>query len=95
MSDNAHTRKVPSERNFEVVSSFADYLKIEKGLAALTVSAYTRDIGQFTAFLDKTKRTLINARRDEVRGFIQQLFSNSVDGRSIARKLSALRHLYR
>jgi integrase/recombinase XerD len=30
-----------------------------------------------------------------VRAFIQQLFSNSVDGRSVARKLSALRHLYR
>src|SRR6202007_8091 len=27
--------------------------------------------------------------------FIQQLFSNSVDGRSVGRKLSALRHLYR
>jgi integrase/recombinase XerD len=30
-----------------------------------------------------------------VRGFLQQLFANSVDGRSVARKLSALRHLYR
>jgi integrase/recombinase XerD len=30
-----------------------------------------------------------------VRDFIQQLFSNSVDGRSVGRKLSALRHLYR
>jgi integrase/recombinase XerD len=86
---------VPSEANARVVSSFIDYLKIEKGLAALTVSAYTRDISQFAEFLDKQKRTLLNARRDDVRGYIQQLFSNSVDGRSVARKLSALRHLYR
>jgi integrase/recombinase XerD len=86
---------VPSEANSRVLSSFIDYLKVEKGLAALTVSAYSRDIGQFTAFLDSAKRTLLNARRDDVRGFIQQLFSNSVDGRSVARKLSALRHLYR
>jgi integrase/recombinase XerD len=86
---------VPSEDNFRVVSSFVDYLKVEKGLATLTVSAYTRDIGQFAEFLDSHKRTLLNARRDDVRGFIQQLFSNSVDGRSVARKLSALRHLYR
>jgi len=77
------------------VSSFIDYLKVEKGLAGLTVSAYTRDIGQFAEFLEQQKRTLLNARRDDVRGFIQQLFSNSVDGRSVARKLSALRHLYR
>ena len=84
-----------SEANSSVLSSFIDYLKVEKGLAALTVSAYTRDIGQFAAFLDSSKRTLLNSRRDDVRGFIQQLFSNSVDGRSVARKLSALRHLYR
>ena len=84
-----------SEANARVVSSFLDYLKIEKGLASLTVSAYTRDLGQFAEFLEKHKRTLLNARRDEVRGFIQQLFSNSVDGRSVARKLSTLRHLYR
>ena len=30
-----------------------------------------------------------------MRDFLQQLFSNSVDGRSVGRKLSALRHLYR
>jgi integrase/recombinase XerD len=86
---------VPSEDNSRVVSSFVDYLKVEKGLASLTVSAYTRDLGQFAAFLDKHKRSLLKARRDDVRGFIQQLFSNSVDGRSVARKLSAMRHLYR
>src|SRR5947199_866994 len=86
---------LPSEANSSVLSSFIDYLKVEKGLAALTVSAYTRDLVQFAAFLDSSKRTLLNSRQDDVRGFIQQLFSNSVDGRSVARKLSALRHLYR
>jgi integrase/recombinase XerD len=77
------------------VSGFLDYLKIEKGLAPLTVAAYSTDVGQFTGFLGKRKRTLLNARRDEVRDFIQELFANSVDGRSVGRKLSALRHLYR
>jgi len=86
---------MPSEVNSSVVSSFLDYLKIEKGLAALTISAYTRDIGQFAEAIEKQKRTLMNARPEDVRGFIQQLFSNSVDARSVARKLSALRHLYR
>jgi len=95
VSDNAHTQLVTSEANSTLLSSFIDYLKVEKGLAGLTVSAYTRDIVQFAAFLDGSKRTLLSARRDDVRGFIQQLFANSVDGRSVARKLSALRHLYR
>jgi integrase/recombinase XerD len=78
-----------------VLSDFLDYLKIEKGLAGLTISAYQIDILQFDDFLRRSKRNLLNARRDEVRAFIQQLFANSVDGRSVARKLSALRHLYR
>ena len=86
---------MPCDVNSRVVSSFIDYLKIEKGLAALTISAYTKDIGQFAEFLGGSKRTVLNARREDVRGFIQQLFANNVDGRSVARKLSALRHLYR
>jgi len=95
MSDNAHDLFVSSDANSRVVSGFLDYLKIEKGLAPLSVAAYTTDVGQFIGFLGKRKRTLLNARRDEVRDFIQQLFANSVDGRSVGRKLSVLRHLYR
>jgi integrase/recombinase XerD len=86
---------VTANANSRVLSDFLDYLKIEKGLAGLTISAYQRDIVQFDEFLRRSKRNLLNARRDEVRAFIQQLFANSVDGRSVARKLSALRHLYR
>jgi integrase/recombinase XerD len=86
---------MPSATNARVVSGFLDYLKIEKGLGTLTIAAYTTDITQFVAYLEKHRRTLLNARRDHVRGFIQQLFGNSVDGRSVGRKLSALRHLYR
>jgi integrase/recombinase XerD len=86
---------VPSDANLRAISDFLDYLKIEKGLAALTISAYQKDILQFSDFLSRSKRNLLNARRDDVRAFLQQLFANSVDGRSVARKLSALRHLYR
>jgi integrase/recombinase XerD len=78
-----------------VVDGFLDYLKIEKGLAPLSIAAYKTDIGQFAGFLEKHKRTLLNAQRNHVREFIQQLFGNAVDGRSVGRKLSALRHFYR
>ena len=81
--------------NSSVVTSFLDYLRIEKGLAPLSISAYTTDICQFSEFLEKRKRLLLAARRTDVRDFLQQLFSNQVDGRSVGRKLSALRHLYR
>ncbi len=84
-----------SESNANVLSGFLDYLRIEKGLARLSISAYTTDILQFAEFLEKHKRLLMTARRNDVREFLQQLFSHQVDGRSVGRKLSALRHLYR
>ena len=91
-----HTEKVPrSASNESILKRFIDYLKIEKGLARLTVAAYTTDIAQFAEFLEPRGRLLPTAQRDDVREFLQQLFSNQVDGRSVGRKLSALRHLYR
>src|SRR5580692_1839029 len=84
-----------SEANARLIAGFLDYLRIEKGLARLSIGAYATDIGQFAEFLEKRKRALLNARRSDVREFLQQLFSNQVDGRSVGRKLSALRHLYR
>ncbi len=84
-----------AETNSRVLADFLDYLRIEKGLAKLSISAYTTDLLQFASFLEKNKRNLLNARRTDVREFLQQLFSNQVDGRSVGRKLSAMRHLYR
>jgi integrase/recombinase XerD len=86
---------MPAEANSRVLSSFLDYLRIEKGLAPLSISAYTTDICQFSEFLEKRKRLLLTARRTDLRDFLQQLFSHQVDGRSVGRKLSVLRHLYR
>jgi integrase/recombinase XerD len=84
-----------SEANSRVFTGFLDYLRIEKGLAQLSIRAYATDIRQFSEFLEKRKRSLLIAARLDVRDFLQQLFSHQVDGRSVGRKLSALRHLYR
>src|SRR5580692_3267381 len=83
------------EVNSRVLADFLDYLRIEKGLAQLSIRAYASDISQFSEFLEKRQRTLLTALRTDVREFLQQLFSHQVDGRSVGRKLSALRHLYR
>ncbi len=83
--------------NEQALRGFLDYLKVEKGLARLTVAAYTADVVQFAEFLGQAKRrrTLVSARRQDVRDFLDQLFSHQVDGRSVARTLSTLRHLYK
>jgi integrase/recombinase XerD len=87
---------VPSaDPNLRLLNSFLDYLKVEKGLAPLTISAYRSDLEQYQGFLLKRKRGLRVARRQDVRDFLNSLLSNGVDGRSVARKLSALRHFYK
>ncbi len=84
-----------SDLNARVLSGFFDYLRVERGSARLTISAYTGDLAQFAEFLEIRHLALTSARRENVRDFIQELFSNQLDGRSVGRKLSAIRHLYR
>ena len=78
-----------------LVRNFLDYLKVEKGLTPLTVGAYKSDLIQFAEFLAARRRDLDKATREDVRGFMSQLFANGVKGRSVARKLSTLRHFYK
>src|SRR5207244_8260134 len=59
------------------------------------LEGYGRDLAQFAVFLTRRRRTLANARREDVREFLTHLFSQPLDGRSVARKLAALRHLYK
>lgn len=89
-----HTGNVKAAKQPEI-RSFLDYLKVEKGLAALSVQAYQSDLEQFAGFLESRSRDLPQARREDVRAFLSQLFSNGVSDRSVARKLSALRHFYK
>ncbi len=83
------------DANARTLSAFLDYLRVERGSAKLTIAAYTSDLAQFAEFLEKRHVVLSGARREDVREYIQELFSNSLDGRSVGRKLSAIRHLYR
>jgi integrase/recombinase XerD len=86
---------MPPETSDIELRSFVEYLRVERGLAPLSIVAYATDIRQFAEFLEKQEGMLLTAQRNDVREFVRQLFSHQVDPRSVARKLSALRHLYR
>jgi integrase/recombinase XerD len=90
-SDN----KQKSDDRDPLVKNFLDYLNVEKGLTLLTVGAYKSDLIQFAEFLAARRRDLDKASREDVRGFMSQLFANGVKDRSVARKLSTLRHFYK
>jgi integrase/recombinase XerD len=90
--------------NDKALARFADYLKVEKGLARLSVAAYLRDLRQFATALENRKpsRDLLRARGEDVRRYMGELLSQKadanskrLDARSVARKLSALRHFYK
>ena len=84
-----------SEKNDALLRSFSDYLKVEKGLAPLTVEAYLRDMRQFAAFLAEAKvSSFTRATRPQVSAYLRQLL-RTLDSRSVARKLSCLRHFYK
>jgi integrase/recombinase XerD len=83
------------DANPRTLASFLDYLRVERGSAKLTISAYASDLAQFAEFLEKRHAILIKATRDDLREYVHELFSNQLDGRSVGRKLSAIRQLYR
>jgi integrase/recombinase XerD len=85
----------PAPDNARLLASFLDYLKVEKGLAPLSIAAYGRDLRQFAEFLERRKRALSMARQRDVREFLEELQANAMDARSVGRKLSALRQFYR
>jgi len=84
-----------SDANERVLAGFLDYLRVERGSAKLTIAAYSGDLAQFAEFLGTRRTALGGTRREDVRDYLQELFSNSLDSRSVGRKLSAIRQLYR
>lgn len=77
------------------IIGFMAYLKVEKGLAPLTIAAYQRDLDEFNTHVNRHKRKLIQVRPEDIRTFLEHLASQGIDGRSIARKISVLRHFYK
>jgi integrase/recombinase XerD len=70
-------------------------LLAERGAAAKTVEAYTRDLGEFLAFLRSKRKSPLDASADSVRAYLAQLSRKGLAAASRARKLSALRQFFR
>lgn len=78
-----------------LIAKFVQYLRVERGLAHLTQEAYSRDLAQLSDFLRGRTRALEAARPGDIRAYLEFLFANAKEGRSVARKLSSIRHFYR
>ena len=78
-----------------LIRSFLNYLRVEKGLADNTIDAYRRDLAKFAAYLEKDSITVKEVRRDDVVDFLSTLYRRRLDSRSVARHLVTLRHFFR
>jgi integrase/recombinase XerD len=76
------------------ISSFLDYVQVEKGLAVNTVLAYRQDLTKFATFLARKDLNWGQAGRDEVRQFLEHLHRQNLTARAIARHLVSLRGCY-
>ena len=75
-----------------VLTLFLESLVAERGASQNTLKAYEHDLTHFSAFLKSTD--LLKATPHDVRSYLQELHGRSLEPRTIARRLSALRHFY-
>ncbi len=75
---------------------FLESLTAERGASQNTLTAYKHDLTDFSNFLQKTtsQKTTREATSDDIRSYLQELHKRALEPRTIARRLSALRHFY-
>ena len=78
-----------------LVALYLDMLAAERGAGTNTLAAYGRDLGDFTAYLAATGSTIASADTDDLRAYLGELAKRGLRPATIARRLSAIRQLYR
>ena len=79
--------------NRELVNFFLDHLSIERRLSSHTITSYSTDLEQFTAFINPIELQQVQAI--DVRKWLISLSDDSIQNRSINRKLATLRTFYK
>ena len=79
--------------NRELVNFFLDHLSIERRLSSHTITSYSTDLEQFTAFIAPASLSQVQALT--IRKWLISLSDDSLQNRSINRKLATLRTFYK
>ena len=79
--------------NRELVNFFCDHLAIERRLSPHTITSYSTDLEQFTAFIAPAE--LLQVKALTIRKWLISLSDDSIQNRSINRKLATLRTFYK
>jgi integrase/recombinase XerD len=79
----------------DLLDEFCDALWLEDGLSRNTLESYRRDLRLFAVWLASERgKTLLNAERVDLLGYLAHKFHRHAKPRSAARLLSSLKRLY-
>ncbi|QAU44577.1 site-specific tyrosine recombinase XerD [Bradyrhizobium guangzhouense] len=74
---------------------FLDMLAAEQGAGPNTLDAYRRDLTDFSEFLTRIGHSFTDAETQNLRDYLGDLDARGFKSSSVARRLSAMRHLFR
>ena len=74
---------------------YLDMLAAERGAGKNTLAAYGRDLEDFSAYLEDPGRSIAKASTADLRGYLGELSRRGLRVTTVARRLSAMRQLYR
>ncbi|HIC73180.1 MAG TPA: site-specific tyrosine recombinase XerD [Alphaproteobacteria bacterium] len=78
-----------------LIEAYLEMMVSERGAAANTIAAYSRDISAFATYLDTINHSLIDATTRHVRDYLARLADSGRTPGTQAQHLSALRQFYR
>jgi integrase/recombinase XerD len=79
----------------KLINLFLDMLAAEQGAGPNTLDAYRRDLTDFSEFLARNGFSFAGAQTQSLRDYLADLDTRSFKSSSVARRLSAMRHLFR
>jgi integrase/recombinase XerD len=74
---------------------FLDMLAAEQGAGPNTLDAYRRDLTDLSGFLAGQQQSFVGAETQSLRDYLADLDTRAFKSSSVARRLSAMRHLFR
>ena len=79
----------------KLIDLFLDMLAAEQGAGHNTLDAYRRDLTDFSDFLARNGHGFAGAETQALRDYLADLDARGFKSSSVARRLSAMRHLFR
>ena len=78
-----------------LIALYLDMLAAERGAGVNTLAAYRRDLEDFSDYLKDHSRSIAKTDTEDLRGYLGDLSRRGMRVTTVARRLSAMRQLYR